>query len=39
MALETIHNTVNENGEYSCGDIGISAKELFNSEAKQLWEI
>ena len=29
MALETIYKTVNDNGEYSCGDIGISADEWF----------
>ena len=29
MALETIYKTVNDNGEYSCGDIGISAEEWF----------
>lgn len=29
MALETIYKTVNENGEYSCGDIGISKEEWF----------
>ena len=29
MALETIYKTVNGNGEYSCGGIGISAKEWF----------
>jgi DNA polymerase III delta prime subunit len=27
MALKTFHKTVNSDGEYSCGDIGISAKE------------
>ena len=27
MALETLYKTVNSNGEYSCGDIGISANE------------
>ena len=39
MALETIYKTVNDNGEYSCGDIGISKEEwlqlLKNSEAEQ----
>ncbi len=39
MALETIYKTVNDNGEYSCGDIGISKNEwlqlLKNSEAEQ----
>lgn len=39
MAIETIYKTVNDKGEYSCGNIGISTKEWFNSEAKQLWEI
>ena len=43
MALEIIYKTVNDDGEYSSGDIGISAKEWFkllkHSEAKQLWEI
>ena len=29
MALETIYKTVNDNGEYSCGDIGISKEEWF----------
>lgn len=29
MALETIYKTVNKNGEYSCGDIGISKEEWF----------
>ena len=29
MALEKIYKTVNDNGEYSCGDIGISAEEWF----------
>ena len=29
MALETIYKTVNESGEYSCGDIGISKEEWF----------
>ena len=29
MALETIYKTVNDNGEYSCGEIGISAEEWF----------
>ena len=27
MALETLYKTVNSNGEYSCGDIGISTNE------------
>lgn len=27
MKMETLYKTVNSNGEYSCGDIGISAKE------------
>lgn len=27
MALEALYKTVNSNGEYSCGDIGISANE------------
>ena len=27
MALETIYKTVNSNGVYSCGDIGISTTE------------
>lgn len=39
MAVETIYKTVNDDGEYSCGDIGISAEEwlqlLKNSEAEQ----
>ena len=39
MALEKIYKTVNDNGEYSCGDIGISKEEwlqlLKNSEAEQ----
>lgn len=39
MALETIYKTVNDNGEYSCGDIGISKEEwlqlLKNNEAEQ----
>ena len=30
MALETIYKTVNDNGEYSCGDIGISKEEWFH---------
>ncbi len=38
MALETLYKTVNTNGEYSCGDIGISINEwsalLNESEAK-----
>ena len=29
MALETIYKTVNDNGEYSCGDIGITKEEWF----------
>ena len=29
MALETIYKTVNDNGEYSCSDIGISKEEWF----------
>lgn len=29
MALETIYKTVNDNGEYSCSDIGISKAEWF----------
>ena len=29
MAFETIYKTVNDNGEYSCGDIGISKEEWF----------
>ena len=29
MALETIYKTVNDNGEYSCGDIGILKEEWF----------
>lgn len=29
MALETIYKTVNNNGEYSCDDIKISAEEWF----------
>lgn len=29
MAQETIYKTVNDNGEYSCGDIGISKEEWF----------
>ena len=39
MALETIYKTVNNNGEYSCGDIGISKEEWFellkDNEAQQ----
>ena len=42
MALETIYKTVNDNGEYSCGDIGISAEEWFqllkHPEAKQYFD-
>ncbi len=38
MALDTLYKTVNSNGEYSCGDIGISTKEwlelLNEAEAK-----
>ena len=38
MALDTLYKTVNSNGEYSCGDIGISTKEwlglLNETEAK-----
>ena len=30
MALETIYKTVNDNGEFSCGDIGISKEEWFH---------
>lgn len=30
MALETLYKTVNSNGEYSCGDIGISANEWLD---------
>ena len=39
MALETIYKTVNDNGVYSCGDIGISKEEWFelrkDNEAQQ----
>ena len=42
MALETIYKTVNDNGEYSCGDIGISTEEWFqllkHPEAKQYFD-
>ncbi len=38
MALDTLYKTENSNGEYSCGDIGISTKEwlelLNEAEAK-----
>lgn len=27
--MKTLYKTVNTNGEYSCGDIGISAEEWF----------
>ena len=30
MALETLYKTVNTNGEYSCGDIGISYEEWLS---------
>lgn len=30
MALETFYKTVKNNGEYSCGDIGITAKEWYS---------
>ena len=29
MSIQTIYKTVNDKGEYSCGDIGISAEEWF----------
>lgn len=29
MSIETLFKTINDNGEYSCGDIGISAEEWF----------
>ncbi len=39
MAIETLYKTLNNNGEYSCGDIGISKEEWFellkDSEAQQ----
>ena len=39
MPIKTLYKTVNDNGEYSCGDIGISKNEwlqlLKNSEAEQ----
>ena len=39
MAVEKIYKTINDNGEYSCGNIGISKNEwlqlLKNSEAEQ----
>mgnify|MGYP002624800895 CR=1 FL=1 len=42
MAVETIYKTVNDNGEYSCGDIGISKEEWFDllkhPEAKQYFD-
>ena len=38
MAQKTIYQKVNDNGEYSCGDIGITAEEWFellkDAEAK-----
>ena len=30
MALETLYKTANTNGEYSCGDIGISYEEWLS---------
>lgn len=30
MSLITLYKTETSNGEYSCGDIGISAKEWFD---------
>lgn len=30
MALETLYKTVNNNDEYSCGDIGITAEEWYS---------
>ena len=39
MAQEVLYKTVNDNGEYSCGDIGISKEEWFellkDNEAQQ----
>lgn len=39
MAQNILYKTVNDEGEYSCGDIGVSAEEWFqllkNSEAEQ----
>lgn len=29
MPVKTLYKTVNTNGEYSCGDVGISAEEWF----------
>ena len=30
MALDVLFKTVNNNGEYSCGDIGISSEEWYS---------
>lgn len=30
MELNTLRETVNTNGEYSCGDIGVSASEWLD---------
>jgi len=42
MELNTLHETVNTNGEYSCGDIGVSASEwlelLKQPEARKYHE-
>ena len=42
MALDVLYKTVNNNGEYSCGDIGISSEEWYslitNPKAEQYME-
>ena len=42
MALDVLYKTVNNNGEYSCGDIGISSEEWYslitNPKAEQYLE-
>ena len=35
MAVKTLYKTINTNGEYSCGDIGVTTEEwldLLNDE-------
>ena len=30
MALKTLYKTINTNGEYSCGDIGVTTAEWLD---------